>query len=84
MVNDMNKEQQIEEMANEIEIIGFCDGSIDFYKTASRLYRKGYRKVVFCKDCEHYICDKYMKKHCANSGIAVDPDDFCSYGAKKE
>ena len=40
----IEKEKQIEEMANEIEIIGYCDGSVDFYKTASRLYRKGYRK----------------------------------------
>lgn len=37
----MNK--QIEEMANDIEVIG-CNGRIDFYRTAEILYNAGYRK----------------------------------------
>jgi hypothetical protein len=39
----MSKEKQIEEMANDIEVIG-CNGRIDFYRTAEILYTAGYRK----------------------------------------
>ena len=36
--------EKIEEMANDIEVIGNGSDHIDFYRTAEILYRKGYRK----------------------------------------
>ena len=45
-------------------------------------------EVVRCKDCKHYMLweDSDDKKTCAKSiGLMVsDPDDFCSYGEKRE
>lgn len=38
-------------------------------------------KLVFCKDCEHYI--KHDKR-CAVWNHGVHKDDYCSRGQKKE
>ena len=45
-------------------------------------------EVVRCKDCKHYMLweDSDDKKTCAKSiGLMVSsPDDFCSYGERKD
>ena len=44
----------------------------------------GYEKVVHCKDCKHVMfSDCYGECGAARMGI-VGPDDFCSYGERKE
>ena len=43
----------------------------------------GYEKVVHCKDCKHLMfSDCYGECGAARMGI-VSPDDFCSYGDRK-
>lgn len=44
-------------------------------------------KVVRCKDCRMFVENKkafvaYYKRECKN--ITVNPDDYCSYGERKE
>ena len=44
-------------------------------------------KVVRCKDCELFVDNKkafvqYCKRECKH--ITVKPNDFCSYGKRKE
>lgn len=48
-------------------------------------------RLVRCKDCTHYTATKYTETgfHCGlhSEGcgyVEMDPDDFCSYGEKKE
>ena len=45
-------------------------------------------EVVRCKDCKHYMLweDSEDKRTCGKSiGLMVsDPDDFCSYGERRE
>lgn len=44
----------------------------------------GYEPVVHCKDCKHVMfSDCYGECGAARMGI-VGPDDFCSYGERKE
>lgn len=44
----------------------------------------GYELVVHCKDCKHVMfSDCYGECGAARMGI-VGPDDFCSYGERKE
>ena len=43
----------------------------------------GYEPVVHCKDCKHLMfSDCYGECGAARMGI-VSPDDFCSYGERK-
>ena len=35
--------------------------------------------VVRCKDCKHFIGDK-----CADNGYTWNPNDYCSYGERRE
>lgn len=49
---------------------------------------KDMQKVVRCKDCKHFLfsdefSDMYGECSQAHMGI-VRPDDFCSYGERKE
>ena len=45
-------------------------------------------EVVRCKDCKHYMLweDSEYKRTCSKSiGLMIsDPDDFCSYGERKD
>ena len=43
--------------------------------------------VVHCKDCKHYEIHKpKVLENCERNGyiIPMKPDDFCSYGERKE
>ena len=56
---------------------------------ADGLIAKGVVTIpVRCKDCKHYMLweDSDDKKTCAKSiGLMVsDPDDYCSYGERKD
>lgn len=44
-------------------------------------------KVVRCKDCKQYSSTKTNRKGfriCPASSMEITPDDFCSYGERKE
>lgn len=52
-------------------------------------------RVVRCKDCKHYrnhpngLCDCWTEPYANERGYkgdmhCVEPDDFCSYGERKE
>ena len=44
-------------------------------------------KVVRCRDCKHYEIHKpKVLENCERNGyiIPMKPDDFCSYGERKE
>jgi hypothetical protein len=41
-------------------------------------------EVVRCKDCIVSYCHGDDDFVCGRSGVNVDPDDFCSYGERKD
>lgn len=49
-------------------------------------------EVVRCKDCKHYSCERSINHHECNIfngayetvGYPTMPDDYCSYGERKE
>lgn len=46
-------------------------------------------EVVRCKDCKHYKQNPWNKEtellcQCYSDWNATEPDDFCSYGERKE
>ena len=44
-------------------------------------------EIVRCKDCKHYEIHKpKVLENCERNGyiIPMKPDDFCSYGERKE
>lgn len=55
------------------------------YQYAKRLIDHCVKPVVFCKNCKHYVHSEVC--YCRNKkGLTdiVKPDDFCSYGERKE
>lgn len=47
----------------------------------------GYEPVVRCNDCKHFgfFDDSEEKDYCGYWGsLAIDPDDFCKWGERKE
>ena len=45
--------------------------------------------VVRCKDCKYYKQNPWIKEEnmmcmCWRNWLATDPDDFCSYGERRE
>lgn len=90
----MDKEKQIEEMAQVINEYGrtYDDGVKGCEDHLARfLYNAGYRKVVMCKDCvyceEHHYEEEgekpYIKLTCKWSKYAHTPTDFCSLAKMK-
>lgn len=42
-------------------------------------------KVVRCRDCQHFITSGASEiSFCARVDYEMNPDDFCSYGKRKE
>lgn len=43
-------------------------------------------EIVRCKECKHYDGDDYGEptRYCVWHGSPIMPDDFCSYGERKE
>lgn len=59
------------------------------YAKAEELYIAGLRKVVLCKDCKWYSeighgCCHERHDHLLANALSFEPDDFCSYGERKE
>ena len=55
--------------------------------TADLLIENDFLPVVRCKDCKHYEIHKpKVLENCERNGyiIPMKPDDFCSYGERKE
>lgn len=41
-------------------------------------------EIVRCRDCVRYSLDDYGNTWCAYVASAVQPDDFCAWGERKE
>ena len=41
-------------------------------------------KIIFCKDCKHYVEYHKLCKGMDQYTCHMNPDDFCSYGEKIE
>lgn len=41
-------------------------------------------EIVRCRDCIRYSLDDYGNTWCAYVASAVQPDDFCSWGERRE
>ena len=55
--------------------------------TADRLIENDFLPVVRCRDCKHYEIHKpKVLENCERNGylIPMKPDDFCSYGERKD
>lgn len=83
----MSKEKQIEEMANDIEVID-CNGFVDFYRTAEILYNAGYRKqsegeytfsenkkTMKCTRCRLRMKTYDVRRYCPNCGARMRKED---------
>ena len=53
--------------------------------------KSDYAKIIHCKDCKHCFINKFGEESgigvCTNRGIintAVQLDDFCNYGERRE
>ena len=41
-------------------------------------------EVVRCKDCKHYQTGRGWCAHPNDERLEMEPDDFCSYGERRE
>ena len=41
-------------------------------------------KIIFCKDCKHYVEYHKLCKGMGQYTCHMNPDDFCSHGERKE
>ena len=64
---------------------------INYEETAKNLIANGVTIPVMCKECKHYI-PQSKSAHwncktmycCRSATVKVNPEDFCSYGERKE
>ena len=91
MLNDlckMSKAQLVQMVKNtdEVEI------ALNIFKN---VMKKDYVRVLRCKDCKHYrnhpngLCylhtePKENERGYSGEAVCVEPDDFCSYGERRE
>lgn len=62
------------------------------YKKLRELPTADVVEVVRCKDCKHWNCASNRTEHmecdifcgCYGRGYATNPDDFCSYGERRD
>ena len=91
MLNDlckMSKAQLVQMVRNtdEVEI------ALNIFKN---VMKEDYARVLRCKDCKHYrnhpngLCYLHTEPPESERGysgeaVCVEPDDFCSYGERRE
>lgn len=91
MLNDlckMSKAQLVQMVKNtdEVEI------ALNIFKN---VMKEDYARVLRCKDCKHYrnhpngLCylhtePKESERGYSGEAVCVEPDDFCSYGERRE
>ncbi len=91
MLNDlckMSKAQLVQMVKNtdEVEI------ALNIFKN---VMKKDYVRVLRCKDCKYYrnhpngLCylhtePKENERGYSGEAVCVEPDDFCSYGERRE
>jgi hypothetical protein len=91
MLNDlckMSKAQLVQMVKNtdEVEI------ALNIFKN---VMKEDYARVLRCKDCKHYrnqpngLCylhtePKENERGYSGEAVCVEPDDFCSYGERRE
>ena len=74
---------------NKKEVLGGIKKHVQIHATVD------VAEVVRCKDCKHYrnhpngLCDCWTEPYANERGYkgdmhCVEPDDFCSYGERKE
>ena len=72
------------ENGNCLPMGGFCTAVNDpICEAMHNAYRHGADAVpvVWCKDCKEYSCSSWF---CRLNGTRFTPDDFCSYGERRE
>lgn len=69
-------------------IVDFGDKSSAFVGLAMAEVRAHgaelHEPVVRCRDCIRYSLDDYGNTWCAYVASAVQPDDFCAWGERRE
>lgn len=81
---ELEWKEKVIELAQRNETIIHEPTKSEFRRMAIQL---GYELVVRCKDCKHYEIHKpKVLENCERNGhiIPMKPDDFCSYGERKE
>lgn len=81
---ELEWKEKVIELAQRHETIIHEPTKSEFRRMAIQL---GYELVVSCKDCKHYEIHKpKVLENCERNGyiIPMKPDDFCSYGERKE
>ena len=81
---ELEWKEKVIELAQRHETIIHEPTKSEFRRMAIQL---GYELVVRCKDCKHYEIHKpKVLENCERNGyiIPMKPDDFCSYGERKE
>ena len=81
---ELEWKEKVIELAQRHETIIHEPTKSEFRRMAIQL---GYELVVQCKDCKHYEIHKpKVLENCERNGyiIPMKPDDFCSYGERKD
>ena len=81
---ELEWKEKVIELAQRHETIIHEPTKSEFRRMAIQL---GYEMVVQCKDCKHYEIHKpKVLENCEHNGyiIPMKPDDFCSYGERKD
>ena len=68
-------------------VFAACEIKQDFANMISNVPTVDAVPVVRCKDCKHYEIHKpKVLENCERNGyiIPMKPDDFCSYGERKD
>lgn len=69
-------------------LIGTCtNDNVKLYDEIQKFPTADVVKVVRCKDCKHYVTNTELLGNVCNRLFTVfpmKPDDFCSYGERKD
>lgn len=91
MLNDlckMSKAQLVQMVKNTDEV----ETALNIFKN---VMKEDYARVLRCKDCKYYrnhpngLCylhtePKENERGYSGEAVCVEPDDFCSYGERRE
>lgn len=81
---ELEWKEKVIELARRHETIIHEPTKSEFRRMAIQL---GYDLVVQCKDCKHFDRAEFNCKGfkiCPASGMDIKPDDYCSYGERKD
>ena len=69
----------------KVEFIESYIHGIDDEDSGSYIWNDNHGELIRCKDCKHSKGDVFDRGlYCTHHPMDVEPDDYCSYGERKE